>query len=126
MASPDKILDAARAIVPELPALLSDETAAASLAQQLSALLDVPDPKSNLKEIKQLLLADEKTKAWVKDAIAGDTLSFPRSVGDAGSPENAIYVCPVEGCNETWVRRSSAQAIPHCPQHPQHTFILKK
>lgn len=120
----NSLIDLAHAIRPELETILGDRDAAQTLDRQLAALLDAPNP--DLAELRQLLNANEKTKTWVKDAIANGlrgTLGFQPLPGSPQNPDFSRYICPEPDCNYTWTRRNRAQTIPHCPTHPQQTLI---
>jgi predicted RNA-binding Zn ribbon-like protein len=126
----NSLIDAARAIRLELETILGDRDAAQTLDRQLADLLDVPDPTTNLAQIRQLLRTDDRVKQWIQNAIQGNTRTL--QAGYAGIPGDPslrpsveIYGCPEPGCTYTWIRRSRAQRIPHCPIHPQHQLILR-
>lgn len=120
MSKSNKIIDAARAIRPELETIFGDRDTAQKIDRKLNDLLNVPDPTLNLKQIKQLLNSNQKTKEWVKQKLSSSTKSLGYQ-GLPGMPSTRLqtqkYRCSEKGCDFVWSRRNLAQAIPKCPHH---------
>lgn len=109
----NSLIDAARAIRPELETILGDRDAAQALNRQLANLLDVPDPKTNLAQIRQLLRTDDRVRQWIQKAIAGNTKSLYAGLpGDPTLLPAKNYRCPEPDCDFTCSRRDRL-----CPTH---------
>ncbi len=119
MPTPDQIIAAAQAILPELPVLLSPESAAEYDRQIRTLLAQIDENQAQPTQLSALLRQSDTTRQWIQRFLQGEaqadiTRSFLGLPGDS-SPQPAVkYGCP--RCAHTWYREDTS-AIPLCPTH---------
>ncbi|MGF1537173.1 MAG: hypothetical protein ACFB4J_11915 [Elainellaceae cyanobacterium] len=116
---PDKVVDAARRIRPELADLLPTD-AAAAFDQQLAGYLARANAGEAVHEmILELLRSDPETEDWLLEIFSptrsakGGYQALPGGNSAIGALE---YICP-QGNDYTYFLRSVGSAIPLCPTH---------
>lgn len=123
--SPD-VLQAAQAIRPYLPELLSRPDAEA-MANRLDLVLrQTADSAAQQAEVRQVLSLAEPTREWLRlfieeETPAAEILTIIRTYqplpGKAGVVASPRYRCPVASCHQTWYRRAVQADVPDCPIH---------
>lgn len=114
--TPQKILEAARQIRPELPNLLHSDQIT-DFDQKLAQLLaQAKLGKATDSEILTLLKSNDRTYDWIVNFLSVERVSKgPSLPGHPGSVSAPKYVCP-EG-DYVWFRRTNDSPIPRCPTH---------
>jgi len=125
VSSPD-IFQAAQAIRPYLPELLTPADADAMAHRLELALRATTDSSTQQAEILSVLSAADLTREWLRlyqeeQKPTADILNIIRTYhplpGKAGVVASPRYCCPVASCHQTWYRREASVEVPDCPIH---------
>jgi len=116
------IIEAAKAIIPHLPALLGKQ--AEPMSQRLRTVFDKQVDEAQIEiEIIDLLSEHEATRAWMnaqlqgeKETTKGGTLVFNELGGNSDNVQGATYYkCPE--CDYRWTKTLDWQTPTRCPTH---------
>ncbi len=116
----EDILEAARAIRPYLPELLTAEQAKA-IDHQLTQLLTQQDQTKVDNLILDILCSQEPTRQWIDEFLE---LKLPPTLEKSYQPipgnltpvsSVAKYTCPFG--DYVWYQRQVGEPIPNCPTH---------
>lgn len=126
MTSPSDVLQAAQAIRPYLPELLTRQDAGVIANRLELALNATTDPVAQSEELTHILSATDPTREWLRlyleeqheaAAILKIIRTYQPLPGKAGAVTSPRYRCPVASCHQTWYRRETTAEIPNCPIH---------
>lgn len=124
MYSDDEIQAAALAIIPHLPRLIGEQSAA--VGDELNRLLDEALAGGSVDAaVITVLSRHDATRSWTNFFLNGDDRPAVETVrgfsplpGQMPVPVPAqLFACPEPGCATRWRCRTAGQPIPRCPDH---------
>lgn len=123
MYTPQEILDAARTIRPELPALIGAN--AGVVDAEIADLLRRADEGEAVQNAVLKSLAQfESSREWVNAYLSADDQAvrlaamraYRKPGGDPDPIEAEKYICPV-ACDTVWWKQYEGEEVPECETH---------
>ncbi len=124
--SQEKILESAKALLPELPELLPDEYE--KYSREITAIIHrIENGTAYTTQLNTIIRRSDKLQQWMNESLSGKSpQDITRAiVGLAGNPSalprEPKYQCPE--CHQTYAELPQNRT-PKCKNHPDKTLTL--